>query len=328
MIRAFIAVNLDGHILTNSLLGFPASIMDNEELQCVCSDTLMVATMDVVPKCLPPHLAMVTRKSLLAEAPANLATMVSNLVNEKGIGDISVLANDDILYAMDLIGCGYELAIVCPEEAEVPGSLTLGKEFISSVNFDVYKLMRYRQSVASATDTQIADAIDGMESYFNMIDSMDKRDKDAMDKIAKGVRMLNQALKRESAGDNLMYGEGGEFTGTAEFDEEEEFDHLWDSMQLMADQLNQTTELVVSTQETVGNIFKYFKENAPINQIRNRFNLMNEEIAGLRNQIGAHIAEDKKDELNGKLNKTAPIIWVLLAVSTAALLLGVINLLL
>lgn len=329
MIRTFVALNADGHILNKSLLGLPSSLMDFEYMQCLCSDTLIMGTMDVVPKQLPIQLAMVTRKSLLAEDEKALSKMAASLVDRDGVGDISVLANEKTLNEMEYISTTFELVLIYPTEAEkiLPKWLAKGRTCVESQMCGKYIVERYHPSVAEASDSQISDAIAGMESYFNMVDSMDQRDKDAIDRIAKGVKMLNNSLRRESAERNVM-GDGYEdHAGVEDIDIGEEFDNIWNTLQMYAEQLSGTTDLVLDTQNTVEKVLKYVKEQFPARVIMNKQNILSDEIDGIRNQLGAHIEEDLQAKQNPPKTKRDPLIWVLLAGVVIAIALGLINLL-
>ena len=295
MIRAIVALNADGYVIKKSLVGLPASVMDYEEMQCLVSNTLIMATMDIVRKYLPQHIAMVSRKSLLAENDKALSTMAANIENQ-GVGDICVLANEGVLDEMDNIGLGYELVVVYPTEVGVPENLIAGKKRVDVQYCDKYMIARYEQSVTEASDVQISNCIDGLESYFNMVDNMDKRDKEAVDKIVHGVKMLNRALQRESTDNNFM--------GDSE------------------DQMSDTTDLVLETQDTIAEVLSYMKNNLPIPQLMNRMAMVNGEIDGLRKQLGSHIEES----LTAPKHKRDPLIWVIFGISILALIGTVINL--
>ena len=155
MIRAIVALNADGYVIKKSLVGLPASVMDYEEMQGLVSNTLIMATMDVVHKYLPQHIAMVSRKSLLADNDKALSTMAANIENQ-GVGDICVLANEGILDEMDNIGLGYELVVIYPTEVGVPETLIAGKKRVDVQYCDKYMIARYEQSVTEASDVQIS----------------------------------------------------------------------------------------------------------------------------------------------------------------------------
>lgn len=321
MIRAIVALNADGYAIKKSLVGLPASVMEYEEIQCLVSDTLVMATMDVVRKQLPQHIAMVSRKSLLADNAKALSSMAANIENE-GVGDICILANEEVLDEMDGIGLTYELAVVYPTSAVVPDSLVAGKKLSDKQFCDLYMVARYMQSVAEASDVQISNCIDGLESYFNQVDNMDKRDKDAVDKIVHGVKMLNRALQRESSENNFMGDSDDSYSGVGEIDSDDEIDRIWDTMQMIGDQMNETTDLVLDTQDTVAEVLRYMKHNLPVPQLMNRMNMVNGEIEGLRKQLGAHIEESMTEPKQ----KRDPLIWVILGISILALIGTLINL--
>lgn len=321
MIRAIVALNADGYVIKNSLVGLPSSVMDYEEMQCLVSNTLIMATMDVVHKYLPQHIAMVSRKSLLADNDKALSTMAANIENQ-GVGDICVLANEGILDEMDNIGLGYELVVIYPWGACIPDSLVAGKKHIDSKDCDKYLIARFTQSVTEASDVQISNCIDGLESYFNMVDNMDKRDKEAVDKIVHGVKMLNRALQRESSDNNFMGDSEDSYSGVGEIDSGEEIDRLWDTLQMVGDQMSDTTDLVLETQDTIAEVLSYMKNNLPIPQLMNRMAMANNEIDGLRKQLGSHIEES----LTAPKQKRDPLIWVIFGISILALIGTVINL--
>lgn len=318
MIRAFVAVNADGHVLKKSLISLPSSVMEMDELHALLENSLIMATMDVVPKTLPTELALISRKSLLAEHPTALATMLAN-IETKDVGDIAVLANGKILDEMDAINIDYDLVVMHPTHSEMPDSLVEGRTHVDSTLCDSYTIDTYRQTVSDASDTQIADAIDGIESYFNVLDSMDHRDKDAVEKIVKGVKMLNRAISRDNADGNYdSFGDGAE-VGAAEVDDE--IERIWDTLQLVSDQMSETTDLVLDTQDTLADILSFVKTNLPTKQMAMRANMMAQDIDGLRNQLGAHIAESGKKPTN-----YLPYIVACSAVSLISLVLTVINL--
>ena len=321
MIRAIVALNADGYVINKSLVGLPANVMEHEEIQCLVSDTLVMATMDVFRKQLPQHIAMVSRKSLLADNARALSSMAANIENE-GVGDICILANEEVLDEMDGIGLTYELAVVYPTSVGVPDSLVAGKTLSDKQFCDMYMVARYVQSVAEASDVQISNCIDGLESYFNQVDNMDKRDKDAVDKIVHGVKMLNRALQRESSENNVMGDSDDSYSGVDELDSDDEIDRIWDTLQMVGDQMNETTDLVLDTQDTVAEVLRYMKHNLPGPQLMNRMNMVNGEIEGLRKQLGAHIEES----LTAPKQKRDPLIWVILGISIIALIGTLINL--
>lgn len=321
MIRAIVALNADGYVIKKSLVGLPASVMDYEEMQCLVNNTLIMATMDVVRKYLPQHIAMVSRKSLLADNDKALSTMAANIENQ-GVGDICVLANEGVLDEMDNIGLGYELVVVYPTEVGVPENLIAGKKRVDVQYCDKYMIARYEQSVTEASDVQISNCIDGLESYFNMVDNMDKRDKEAVDKIVHGVKMLNRALQRESSDNNFMGDSEDSYSGVGEIDSAEEIDRIWDTLQMVGDQMSDTTDLVLETQDTIAEVLSYMKNNLPIPQLMNRMAMVNGEIDGLRKQLGSHIEES----LTAPKQKRDPLIWVIFGISILALIGTVINL--
>jgi len=317
MIRAFIALNADAYVIRKSILDLPSSIMDEEYMQCMLSDFLVMTTMDIVQKCLPPHIAKVSRKSLLAENPNALATMAASL-DPKNVGNIGILANDDILYAMDAIGMSYELVVVYPLDTKLPHDLTMGKSLIESQECGKYSVHRYQQSVSEASDVQIANYIDGMETYFNLVDNMDKRDKDAVDKIARGVQMLNRAIQRESAEDNVI---GDSYGDVGDMDVAEEIDHIWDTLQMVGDQMIDTSDMIIANQRTIDEVLQFLKNN-PQRNSSNRINMLSEEIDGLRHQLGSHIEETLANETP----KRDPLVWIVLGISVIALVVSLINL--
>lgn len=321
MIRAIVALNADGYVIRKSLIDLPEDLMECEDMQWLLSDSLVMATMDVVKKYLPEHIAMVSRKSLLAEHPKALATMAANIENQ-GVGNISVLANEEILEQMDAIGMSYELAVIYPERTQVPTSLFTGKKLIDSRHFDRYVMDRYQQSVTEATDTQIADYINGMETYFNMVDNMDKRDQDAVNKIVKGVRMLNRALQKESTDSNFMGESDDAISGVDEIDTDDEFERVWDAMKMMGDQISETTDLILATQDTLGEVMQFVKNNPVPRSLVTRITMMNDEVDGLRHQFGEHLAES----ITEKKPRRDPLIWVILGISILALVGTLINL--
>lgn len=321
MIRAIVALNADGYVIRKSLIDLPKSLMDCEDMQWLLSDSLIMATMDVVKKFLPQHIAMVSRKSLLAENPKAIATMAANIETEN-VGAISILANEEILEQMDAIGMSYELVVIHPASTDIPSDLCLGKKLIDSRICDKYIMERYQQSVSEATDTQIADFIDGMESYFNMVDSMDKRDKDAVTKIATGVKMLNRALQKESTDGNFMGDTGDSYSGIDELDMDDELDRVWATMKMIGDQMSDTTDLVLATQDTLAEVLQFVKNNPVPRSIANRINMLNDEVDGLRHQFGSHIEESIKEQKP----RRDPLIWVILGISVLALVGTLINL--
>ena len=321
MIRAIVALNADGYVIKKSLVGLPSSVMDYEEMQCLVNNTLIMATMDIVRKYLPQHIAVVSRKSLLAENDKALSNMAANIENQ-GVGDICVLANEGILDEMDNIGLGYELVVIYPTEVGVPENLIAGKKRVDVQYCDKYMIARYEQSVTEASDAQISNCIDGLESYFNMVDNMDKRDKDAVDKIVHGIKRLNRAICSESAENNFMGDSDDSYSGVGEIDAAEEFDRLWDTLQMVGDQMSDTTDLVLETQDTIAEVLFYMKNNLPIPQLMNRMTMVNGEIDGLRKQLGAHIEES----LTAHKQKRDPLIWVIFGISILALIGTMINL--
>jgi len=325
MIRALIAINKDGHILHKSILGLPASIMEYDGVQSMVSDSLIMATMDVVKK-LPPALAMVSRKSLLAENCQALSGMAANLVDQDGVGNITVLANEDILLEMDYLGTAYELAIIYPIGADTPTDLTEGMKKIDEIFCEKYIIERYQQSIETATDTQIADAIDGIEEYCKMIDGMDRRDKDTVNKITRNIRMLNDAIHREERqADYDSYDDGHDSdVYTNGNDVAEEIAHIWETLQLAGDQMNDMTDLILDSQTTVVEVLKYLKEKLPVPHILNQLKLMNNDVSDIRHQLGLHIEESNKPQKA----KIHPIVWVVMGISIVAFIMSLINLVL
>lgn len=317
MIRAFIAFNADAYVMHKSIIDLSPSIMDDEYMQSLMSDYLIMATMDVVHKCLPPHIAMVSRKSLLADNPKSLASMAAN-INQKDVGNIGILANEDVLDEMDAIGMSYELVILFPHDTAVPNKFTLGKVLVDAKYCDKYWVERYQQSVSEASDLQIANYIDGMESYFNMVDSMDKRDKDAVDKIAHGVQMLNRALQRDSTDNNIMDDDYGSISS---IDVDDEFDRVWETLQVAGDQMIDMTNLINSTQETVSSVLNFLKSNPSPKNVVNRVNMLSDEIDGVRHQLGLHI-----EELSTPVKpKRDLLLWVVLVIYIISLIVSLIN---
>ncbi len=327
MLRVVLAMNKDGYVMRDSVIGLPPSFMDYENIQTLFENALIMATFDMVRRNMPPHIARVSRKSLLAENDEALSKMAVNLAEKDGVGDIVVLANEEILDDMDYIGAGYQLAIVFPEGTEIPENLVKGLRKVEELTGGRYCAEVYAQSIAEATDTQISDAIDGVMEYMNMIDSMDKRDKNAVDKIADNVRRLNNALSRENSDINFSddFGESGDVGNCSV---EDEIDQLWYTMQLAGDQISEVTDLVLDTQETLMEALKYIKHEMPIPQIRNSLRSMNTEIDGLRNQLGLHIEESVKKENEKPEPKRDKVKLALIAWSAVLTVLTVINLLL
>jgi hypothetical protein len=164
-----------------------------------------------------------------------------------------------------------------------------------------------------------------MEEFMNMVDSMDKRDKTTVDKIADNVRRLNNALTRASSDGNFSddYDDEG---GVGNCAIEDEIDQLWYTMQLAGDQISDVTDLVLDTQETLMEALKYIKNEIPVPQIRTSIRTMNKEIDGLRNQLGLHIEESvQKEREKPKIDKVKV---ALVAWSAVLTVLAVINLLL
>lgn len=325
MIIVMLAMNKDGYVMRDSVIGFPPSFIEYDNIQSLFENALIMTTFDMVRRNMPPHIARVSRKSLLAENDDALCKMAVNLAEKDGVGDIVVLANEEILDDMDYLGAGYRLAIIFPEGTEIPGELVTGMRKVEELTGGKYCAEVYAQSVADATDTQISDAIDGIEEYLNFVDSMDKRDKSAVEKIAENVRRLNNALSRENSDGNFSddYGEFGDVGNCAI---EDEIDQLWYTMQLAGDQLSDITDLVLDTQETLMEVLKYIKHELPIPQIRQSVRTMHTEIDGLRNQLGLHIEESVKKETEKP--KKDKVKLALIAWSAVLTVLTVINLLL
>ena len=324
MIRVVIAMNKDGYVMSDSVIGFPPSFMDYENIQTLFENALIMTTFDMVRRHVPPHISKVSRKSLLAENNEALSKMAVNLAEKEGVGDIVVLANEEILDDLDYIGAGYDLAIIFPEGTEIPESLVKGMRKIEVLTGGKYCAEVYAQSIAEATETQISNAIEGMEEFMNMVDSMDERDKTAVDKIADNVRRLNNALTRASSDGNFSddYDDEG---GVENCSIEDEIDQLWYTMQLAGDQISDVTDLVLDTQETLLEALKYIKNEIPVPQIRTSIRTMNKEIDGLRNQLGLHIEESvQKERKKPKIDKVKV---ALVAWSAVLTVLAVLNLL-
>lgn len=331
MIRALVAINGDGHVLHKSILGLPASVMEYDGVQGMVTDSLIMATSDVVKRKLPAALAMASRKSLIADNVRALSGMAANIVDRDGVGNITVLANEDILLEMDYIGTAYELDVIYPIGSEIPSGLTDGRKKIDEIFCEKYMIERYAQSVETASDTQIADSIAGMEEYFNMVDNMDRRDKDAVNRIARNIKMLNEAIRREDQHiDYDSYDDGHDSDTYTQGDmvpvEEvaDEIARIWDTLQLASEQMSDMSDLIIDSQSTVADVLQYMKNNVPVPQILNQLKLLNGEISDVRHQVGLHIEESMKPVKQ----KIHPITWIVLGISLLAVLLSLINLLL
>lgn len=330
MIKAFVTINADGYIINNSILGLsPRSIIDDDKFCDLLADTLIMATMDMVPKQIPSHLAAITRKSLLAETVHALCTMASNLM-DKEIGDISILANEEIIETLDEISASYDLMVVYPmslNSDDLPEWLVDGRKHANSVMCDKYIVDIYQQSVIEASDTQIADYINGIESYMNIVDNMDVRDKNAVDKIARGVQLLNKAIQRDNEMNSKLFDSGdNDYNDEDQDDISVEFDHIWDTLQMAADQISDVSRLTLETQETLTNFVDYAKNNLNVKSLTNKMSMMSDEIDQLRHQLGLHIEESYANSV--KKTSKSTILWYVIGIIGIIAVNTVINLLL
>ena len=331
MIRVLLVLNRDGHVVRKSLLGMPEKVYQHAGVQDLFGESLIMYTMVQIPSGKPPmELGEVSCKSLVAEDDEKLASMAANLVSKDEVGDITVLAGRQTLDAMDYIGMSYELDILCPNGTTIPLSLTEGKKQVDDDIVDgKYTMRRFQPSVALASDAQIADAISGMETYFNEQDKMTDRDRNAINKIARNVAMLNAALDRERRRSRLdSYDDGTESDIGDEPDIGEELDCLWDTSETLATQISDVMALVNDVQMKFISFMSDMNKKAEldrkladkVNTVNGRVDMANEAIDGLRNQLGNAIAES--------LQKHEKRPWVLYIILGISLVLNMINLLL
>jgi len=333
VIRALVVVNNDGHIIRRSILGLPEKAFLHTGVQELCSESLIMYTMMQIPTGKPPMcLGEVSCKSLVAENDEKLASMAANLVTKDEVGDITVLACRTTLDAMDYIGMAYELDVLYPTDtAEIPANIIEGRTKVDEdIVDDGYTLSRYEQTVTDATDSQIADAIAGMETFFNEQDRMDDRDRTAVNKIASSVARLNAALERCNRHSDLdSYDDGRESDIGEELDIDEELDCIWDAQTEMAKQIGDTLEMLNGLQSKFIEFIASMNTKAEldnklankVNMVNGRVDLTNNAMDELRNQLGNAIAES----LQPHKPKRPWVLYILLGIS---LVMNLINLLL
>ncbi len=333
MIRALVVLNEDGRLVRRSILGLPEKVFLHSGIQELCGDSLIMYTMLQIPNGEPPmKLGDISCKSLVAENEDKLASMAANLVVKEEVGDITILANRSTLDAMDYIGMAYELDVLYScSITDLPLIITEGR---TQVDCDIvdedYILRRYQQTVTNATDSQIADAIAGMETFFNEQDKMNDNDRSAVNKIANSVAKLNAAIRRSRLKSDLdSYDDGNESDISDEPDLDDELDSLWDAQTEMARQIGNTIEMVNNTQDKLMSVLSSMDRKAEldrnlvdrVNMINGRVDRTDEALDGLRNQLGNTISEF----LTKNKSKTPAILYVLLGLS---LVMNLINLLL
>jgi len=339
VIRALVLVNSDGHVCRKSIIGMPESVLLHPGIQEFCGETLLMFTLKQMPAGMKAsELIDLSRKSLVAETDDKLATMAANLEEKEDVGDITVLANRSTLNALDYLGMAYELDIISPNDAELPQTLTSGRIQLDKDIVDgKYTLRRYAQSVAQSSDIQIAEAIAGMETFFNEKETMDARDKKAVDNIASKIAMINAAEERDRRrrSDIDSYDDGCDSDTDEELDIDEELDSLWDANTEMANQIVEVAKQIGEAASIINSVQSKFiifvedmnkkaeldkKMAENINAVNGRVNLVNGDIENLRNQLGNAIAES--------IQKPKARLWPIYTISISALVVGLINLLL
>lgn len=326
MIRALIALNGDGRCVRKCLFGLPSGIEEHDGIQQLCNNTLLMYTLKIHPESTPTDgLIKISQKSLVSEDDDKLAYMAGSLETKEGVGDITVLGNRTTLNALDYLGLSYELDVLCPNGTEIPESIMEGW---SSCGEDIddgkYTVHRFVRRVTDATDTQISDAIAGIETYFNSMENMPEQDRDAVNKIAKNVALLNRAIERKRSQLD-SYDDGNESETCEEMDMEGELDMLWETNDMFAHQLGDITNLINDLQlKVISFITAQTRKDGQFDRINNRFNIINDNITSLREQFGVHIEEHQIAEKKTG-DKKVVVLYVLVAVS---IVLNLINLLL
>lgn len=333
MIRALVMVNKDGHVSRKSIIGMPAAVLMHTGIREFCEETLLMYTMKQLPPGeRPENLIEISRKCLVAENDDKLATMAANLDTKDDVGDITVLAGRSTLNAMDCLGMSYELDIISPNDTEVPTSLIEGRiQVDEDIVDDAYTMRRYTQSVMNASDTQIADAIAGLETFFNEQDHMDERDRSAVNKIASKIAMLNAAEERDRRRRSKLdsYDDGHDSDIGEEPDLDEELDCLWDAYEEIAKQVGETISMLNDVQSKFIKFMSDMNTKAEldqkladkVNMVNGRVDMANNAINELRTQLGNAIAES----IQKPKSKPHVVLYILLGISLG---LNLINLLL